>query len=80
VSSKVGFFSNIIEKKTPPQRVQTETNFSANFFNNYNCEIPISLSSLTSFFMGYEKAKAAKKQISSLIKSYAANTFQGLVR
>jgi len=45
-----------------------------------NKNIPINFEILFNHFPGYESAKSSKKPISDLIKSYAANTYQGLVR
>lgn len=70
---------NFSRKKTPPQVLNTDFNVSMLLLNKSKSE-PISLSTLDIVFNGYEKAKAAKKRISNLIRSYAANTYQGLVR
>jgi len=45
-----------------------------------NKDIPINFEILFNHFPNYETAKSSKKQISDLIKSYAANTYQGLIR
>lgn len=45
-----------------------------------NNDIPINFEILFSNFPGYEAAKSSKKQISELIRSYAANTYQGIIR
>lgn len=71
--------SNSTRKKTPSQVLNTESNINMFLFNKSSSH-PISLSTLDLEFNGYEKAKAAQKKISNLIRSYAANTYQGLVR
>ncbi len=72
--------SSLSRKRTPPKNVVLDTNNYGNLNNKGGSDIPISSSNLNTFFTGYEKAKGPKKQISQLIKSYAANTYQGIVR
>jgi hypothetical protein len=45
-----------------------------------NADIPIYMENLFINYPGYETAKSSKKQVSDLIKSYAVNTYQGIIR
>ena len=49
-----------------------------NFLNYKN--LPITLENLHFNFPHYENSKSSKKNICKDIKSYAANTYQGLIR
>jgi hypothetical protein len=71
-------FNNTL-KKTSSKVLNTDPNLNKHLLNKNNTE-SISINTLDFVFNGYEKAKAAKKQISTLIRSYAANTYKGLVR
>ena len=93
--SKVTIFSNeAIMNSTNkhfeliPQEIKKENlvnvsgvNKGVNFYDfPSNSNIPISFEILFSYFPGYETAKSSKKQVSNLIKAYAANTYQGIIR